>query len=1292
MGNGAVEPFEPATMPLDGVRLVEASAGTGKTFSLAGLYLRLIVEQQLDVRDILVMTFTRAATQELRERLRARLALAARVAAEAPRDDRSDAAESFCETVIAGADEERAALARRLRDAASRVDQATITTIHGFAQRAAGENAFESALPFDCGEQVDDAEVQREVAADYWRARVFGQAAPQAGAFVSLWDQPEALYRDVRDVLGKPHARLVRPDPAQVERERKKALKDWPGVRDEFVELLDKALEHEALLANKGLKNLLEAQGAEALAERIDAGLAGTFDGFPALPRILADLGDDEGVRGHAKKAACSWFRPQDLEAVQSLARLQVSGRLAATTVAVDTIRTLAAERKRERRLFSFNDMITALHDAVTDAERGPSLAAALRRTWPWALVDEFQDTDPLQYAILRRIYADAGRGDPDAMPADPGADASAADSEVGGGAGESRPTSMDAAGDTERGSPAPNGSAAAASDRGGDDDALSASSAPPRETSDGRAAAGGLILIGDPKQAIYGFRGGDVFAYLDAAADAHGRYGMDTNFRSTGAVLDGVGSVFRAGGDNAFVLEGIGFPAVQPGRTAGDRRIELGDAELSGATAWAIPEDAGTAKGALQGRIRAATVERIVRLLDGATVAVAEDGRRALRPSEVAVLVNTNAEAMAMRDALGEAGVPAVCIHQDSVFTHAPAHDLLQLLRAAAAPFDAERLRVALTTPVFGCRMGDLVALDADERRWSEVTDRFQAAHVRWAQSGVQAMLEPLLQDAAERIVELTDGERRMTDFLHVADLLQRAEHEVFGMQGLVRWLEEAIRHADDGEVGDDDRVRLADDADLVEVTTVHKAKGLQWPVVFLPYTPWLGTGGGTPTEPPLSFHDASNRAVIDLGSAEADEHVGQAVRERRAEQVRSLYVALTRAEQACFFVHGAANAALDGPLAWLLHHADGIADDGWHGGKKPPDWFNAARTRARLDEVAEQSGQALVVEELPEPDERPRLRQAAAAQTIGPARTDLPRPRAPWSVFSFSRLAGRMTGTAEPAAGADDETAAAVAVPADSDGAVEAEVATHPRGPGFGRAFHAILEAARFDTWPEPNAALDDTTRDTVAEALRRHGVATTDADAEATPVTDTAGMIAATLHAPLPEIGSLAAVPPARRRAELEFFIRLGDARASQLLARIAAAGYAGARGTTALASLRGLMHGFIDLVVEHEGRYWILDYKTNALGRLRADYAPDRLRDAIAEHHYDLQYLIYTVALHRHLRQRLPGYRPEQHLGGVLYLFVRGLDGEGINGVFRDQPDPQLIGSLDALLDGRAETAS
>jgi exodeoxyribonuclease V beta subunit len=1201
-------PFNPATMPLDGIRLVEASAGTGKTHSLAGLYLRLIVEKDLDVREILVMTFTRAASQELRERLRERLAHAATVAAR-PAGEAADNETAFAEAVIAGCGD-RATAAARWREAATRIDQATITTIHGFAQRAAGENAFESSLPFDRGDQADDRAVQAEAAADYWRERVFADDAQAASALLELWPSPEQLTNDLAAVLSKPHARLRHPDPGALSALLAEARACWPNDRAAFVELLERARDEDAAFTRGALKGWLEDPGPEAIAERIDRGLAGTSDGFPALPAIVSALGDDEAVATVIKKKpAGTWCRPQDLASMPLLATLRARGRTAAIAAAADAVKQRANELKRQRRLYSFQDMIDGLYEALAEPTKGPPLASALRRTWPWALVDEFQDTDPLQYAILRRLYAD---------------------------------------------------------------------DAP---------EAGGLMLIGDPKQAIYGFRGGDVFAYLAAAAEADAVYSMATNFRSAPAVLDGLDAIFRQAPARPFVLDGIDYRAVTPAPSTAGHRPCLDGAEIAGLTAWAVPEDAGTAKEAVQGQLMSATVARIAELLDSerGQWLSADGATEPVRPSDIAVLVNTNREAAAMQAALNAAGVAAVCIQPASVFAQSAARDIQWLLEAAALPFERERLRRALTTPLFGYRLGDLIALESDSAAWATITETFQAAHRRWARLGVQAMAEPFLQSGAARVMTRPDGERCVTNYLHILERLQAAEHEVFGMSGLIRWLSQARRDADEGEVGDAERVRLDNDGDLVRVTTVHKAKGLEFAIVFVPYAPWLGTGPD-PGKPPRSFHDADQQAVVDLGEDADDADCVQARREHRAEQVRSLYVALTRAEQACFFAWGALNAAADSGLAWLLHQGDGASDEVWHGSGKLPPWLDAATAAARLDEAARASGQGLRVCPLPiDPPIAPR-RTSSDPAMLGDARQDLPAPRAPWAVVSFTGLAGRLDAGAEPVAGADDVDEPAEDVTTTPPAAPE--VAMTPRGPGFGQAVHDLFETEPFAGWYQPPSEPDAAQREIVAASLRRHGIDTA-ADPEA--VTTTAALVGRTVHTPLPGIGTLAGLAPQQSVAEMAFFLRLGGARGQAVTDAMREAGY-GPRGGIEDTTLRGLMQGFIDLVVEVDGRYWVLDYKTNALGPQRRDYAPEALAAAMRAHHYDLQYLIYTVALHRHLRQRLPGYRAATHLGGAQYLFVRAMDpAEPATGVYCDQPDPALIEHLDALFDGPEQSA-
>ncbi|MDT0634892.1 exodeoxyribonuclease V subunit beta [Spectribacter hydrogenoxidans] len=1195
------QPFDPQTMPLDGIRLVEASAGTGKTFSLAGLYLRLLVEKKLCVRDILVMTFTRAATKELRERIRQRLVAAARIAGDPDAADPGRPDDAFAEAVITASGERRVDLARRLAEAAHCIDEATITTIHGFSQRAATDNAFDSALPFDRGEQVDDKLIYEEAIADYWRNRALGDN-PDLG-FVDWWSTPDDLDECLRDFRTRPHAQLAGPSNTEIEKAARELRETWTDDGKAFIDEL-RICWHDGVFKKQGLKKAIEHLGGidEAI-ELLERALTKPA-AIPGLPDGVAYLNDPdtEVMKRHLERGTALFDRPL----ARQLSRMQPLGRLAALREARDAVHSTARARKRQHRQYSFADMIEALHAAVTDATTGPRLADAMHATWPWALVDEFQDTDPLQYAILQRVYA--GR------------------------------------------------------------------------------ESGGLILIGDPKQAIFGFRGGDVYAYLDAAADAGGHtYSLDTNFRSTQAVLDGIEALFRMPGEDSFLVEGIDYQGVQAGRP-GQRQLVTNGTTQPAITLWHLAMEAPT-KGVATNACQAACVGQIQRLLDREhggmirTRSVEQETfeQRAVAPRDIAVLVNTNRQAGDMQRALSAVGIPAVCLHRDSVFASEEARDVLHVLKAAASPTDEGVMRGALTGALLGYRLGDVIALADDEHHWQAATGRFQQAHEAWRDHGVLAMLQPLVQAGAEHLLTYLDGERRMSNYLQLAELLAEAESETFGMTGLLRWLREAIRQA--GEPGGDDaaQLRLESDEALVRIATVHKAKGLEYPVVFLPFAPWLGVPPpqASPDQPPHQFHDDERRALVDVaGSDEAREG---AIRETRAEGLRLLYVALTRAEIACFFPWGAANGTPDSALASLLHRED-IAPTYWGGQKKSPP-LDDARVRQQLETLAQRAPHAIGIPALPH-DSGPPARMPTPAGEPGRARSDLPDPRPPWSVYSFTRLV-HAAGPDRAMPGAEDEI--------DTDTTEsEADATPLPELPGgtaFGSAVHSLLENAEPAAWPPPGGDIPAGHRNWVEWTLRRYGVALPDGAAGDAAVDATATMVQTGLYTPLPRIGPLAELPRQACLAEMEFVMRLNGQSLGALLDVLDAAGYARQLPRERQAELlRGLMHGFIDLVVEHDDRYYVLDHKTNYLGPNAEDYHGPALQAAVQRRHYDLQYLIYVTALHRFLRQRLADYDPETHLGGVLYLFLRGMAPDaGKRGIFFHRPDAGLIERLDDLLD-------
>ncbi len=1200
------EPFNLLDFPLDGLRLIEASAGTGKTFSLAGLYLRLLLEKQLNVRDILVMTFTRAATQELRERIRTRLTTAALIAADPANAVEGNREHDIAVAIIdkAANHESRASIARRIRDAAARMDDATISTIHSFAQQAAQENAFDSGLPFDRGTQVDDARLQQQAVTDYWRSQVFGQTQTTATAFLEFWPTPKKLEEDLDPALKKPHLGLWDPKGARLDELTTRARALWPTKRQDLHDVLTQAWDNDALLKSSALYKAIDGcGGVTQLLARLDAGLSGTASGYPALPRWLAEMNSVDEITSHFKKnKALAIYRPQDPDLLMALASLQPVACIAATKAALTTVRATIHQRKRAGRQFSFADMIESLHEAITDPVRGPDLAAALHYNWPYALVDEFQDTDPLQYEILRTTYR--GR------------------------------------------------------------------------------ASGALVMIGDPKQAIYGFRGGDVFAYLQAARDADGCYHLDTNYRSTPGVLDGIQALFlgatRMTQHGPFLIPQIQFQPVHCGRKSGDRVLVQNGAPIPSITAWSVEESELTAEQGRQ-RLLKATVSEICSLLEpdtGARIQLGSGLVQPVRAGDIAVLVNTNHDAASVQRSLARHGVPSVCLHRESVFESEEALDLLFVLRAADNSARLEALRAALRGPLLGLRMADLLALTTDETAWQRWIIRFQMAHEDWRARGVLALLEPMLQDAAPRLLALDDGERRMTNYLQLGELLAEAETENFGSTGLIRWLAEQIADPTGESVSDARQLRLESDDALVRIATIHKVKGLQFPIVFVPFTPTLGA---KPLKKSWIFHDGASRAWLDFG-LEGDEHKSSAMLESRAESLRLLYVALTRAEQACYIGWGPLKSAQNSALAWLLHSEDGVDPETIAATtSRSPDWLNASTTNSRLASYAERASGAVCIAPPPRPLE-PTYRAQSGPPPDGQAREDLPARRKDWSVFSFSRL---IAGDRQhvPETGVDDESHDPVL----DQLTVLDDTTINLRGATFGVAIHQILEAIDPSVWPAPGSPADERV---IARHLRNCGVPLGEGSAQVALLRAVADLISRTLHTPLPHIGPLAQIPTDRRLVEMEFFLRLGGKQTGAILDHLASEGYGlGLSRERRQQVLNGLMQGFVDLTVEADGRYWIIDYKTNDLGPRAEDYAPPILQQAVRHGHYDLQYLIYLVALHRHLERTLPDYDPDHHLAGAQYLFLRGMNGTNADtGVFIDRPTTDFILTLDELFAG------
>jgi len=1200
--------------PLHGSRLIEASAGTGKTFTISALYLRLVLghggeqafARELLPPEILVVTFTDAATRELRDRIRARLVEAARVFREEAEGD------DLLRQLRADFPPERwPACACRLDIAAQWMDEAAVSTIHGWCQRMLREHAFDSGSLFTLTLETDHSELLAQVTRDYWRLHCYPLQGDALSWVMNRWGHPDNLLRSVRPLFGERAAAgetslATLLDAALQEQARAlEALKEgWCEWADEIRQLLDQAVADKVVDGRKiqarYYQNWCEklrhwSLGDEAALDLgtgftrlTPEGLAecwkqGSPPRHPALeamcelPRRLKQLaGPDEAARRHAAAWICQRFE----------------------------------QEKRQRAEMGFDDMLTRL-DAALQSDNGERLAQVIRTQFPVALIDEFQDTDPLQYRIFDCIYA----------------------------------------------------------------------------IDDNRADCG-LFLIGDPKQAIYAFRGADIHTYLRARRAMTGRLDdLDTNFRSSQPMVDAVNRLFqqaeaRSEGQGAFLFrEGADNPLPFSSVKARGReeRWQVEGQTPPALTLWQLPSAEPLANTFYRREMAARAASEIARLLmlgQQGEAGFARTGELApLKPSDIAVLVRDGSEAQAIRGELARRGVRSVYLSdKDSVLASQEARDLLLWLRACAEPDVDRRLRAALASRSLGLELAELEQLNQDERVWERRVMQFRDYHQRWQRQGVLPMLRQLLHDFGlpQRLMQRSDGERALTNLLHLAELLQQAAAELDGEQALIRHLTALL--AGEGAAAEEQVLRLESDAALVRVVTIHKSKGLEYPLVFLPFIcSFRPAEGGRP----LQLQDGDSRRLV----LEPDEEdIERADRERLGEDLRLLYVALTRARHACWL--GIADLKKGNAKASLLHRS---ALGYLLGGGQP---LSASGLLASWLEPLEKPGECLL---LPAPEANDSSYREAAVEQAEPSwPTPARRAAEHWWIASYSAL---RTGDSlespierfddaapeNPAAqkAADDERES---VPVVGPVGLAGSLHLFPRGPNPGTFLHGLLEMAGRDGFAQV-ASDPAALREQIARRCQRRGL-----DAWIEPLNSWLGSL---LTTPLKLEGdarvSLAELTV--YQPELEFWFETQRVDVRQIDALVQRHVLPGVPRPALLPDrLNGMFKGFIDLVFEHQGRYYVVDYKSNWLGEGDAAYTDEAMQATVASHRYDLQYVLYLLALHRQLQLRLPDYDYDRHVGGALYLFLRGSRAPG-QGIHRARPPRELIEALDALFKGQ-----
>ncbi len=1171
--------LDPHSIPLASINLIEASAGTGKSWTVTLLYLRLILEKGLTVDQILVVTFTEAATKELRNDIRNRLVEAS--AAFEANDYKKD--DEYLKLIQVSDDKQQAI--NQLNRAKLSLDEAAIFTIHGFCKRALNENAFDTGLAFESELMDDDRELMQKLTDDFWRRRF--EKAPKI-LLLKLKNTkitPDTLLNDIWQHVGKPY--LVNKGPLKIEISNE----TWLTLDQLFTDAMTMwgkdGCEINALLTSN--KNL---NGNKYRVNTVEKNCS-QFNQITSLSDITKDLLKDDLKRFKASslaegtKAKCEtpthpffelWESFSDLwEEVDAVSNGFIS------QIKIDLLEYLREESPKEKQrlgLLSFDDLLLKLQQSI---KARPELASDLSQKYPAALIDEFQDTDPIQYDIFSSIY-------------------------------------------------------------NGNNNSV-------------------VFLVGDPKQAIYSFRGGDIDTYLFAKSNTSGsnHHTLNKNWRSHPDLIDAFNHLYE-NRDNPFRDEGIKYVEVEAGNLVNEELLTPDT--RSPLRFWKVAQS-DEFKGVKQVRkaIAKAVAGDIAELLNAANQGTAKIGDEAIQGGDIAILIRSHSQGDLIKSALNDKGIASVQSSKNSIFETHEANELIVLLTAIVEPQREDNVRRALVTELIGKHAEDLLAFESDSNAWETQLLNMQRWHYQWKEQGFLPMMRALMrsENLHQHLISFTDGERRITNILHLSELVhQQSRKQSLSMEEVLRWLRQKQQNSSQTEA----ELRLESDEKLVKIVTIHKSKGLEYPIV---YCPFVGITGKEFSDKIFSFHH-DKKSYLEIGSPDADEHKELKIAEERAEDARLLYVGLTRAKYQCTVV--CVPEAISGTrdrtaLGWLL--TDGLSiQAGTSKAAKEDKAQYYASYNDRIKSLSAKKGISLL--DLPTFNESLHYQPAQIEQQLI-ARSFQANLKSQAQVTSFSKLSAG-SHNEEPDYDAASNLDKHLPVITENE---------FPRGATAGSCLHEIYENLDFTLNLDEQSELITTTLNKFGYDQNHQQSATT--------------LIENSLNAELFEGFSLNQLTKDKRLDEMEFYLPLKQLQIEnlrQILFKHLPKDWQVVRdavSTLNFDQVQGYLKGFIDLIFEYDGKYFVVDYKSNTL----TDYHADSLLPVMADSHYYLQYLLYSIALHRYLQKRIEGYSWQTHIGGVYYLFIRGMGEDAVQssnkggGAFYNKPEYELIAALDGLFE-------
>lgn len=1164
--------------PLDGLNLIEASAGTGKTYALSNIYLRHLLEKKRQVDQILVVTFTKAATQELRERIRQSIQVLRQLFQASIRG----------ESLAPNADPTLLALLERSENhhadlyhlllAERQMDQAEIYTIHGFCQQLLQAQAFQLGVPFAQTLSEDVSPLWEQEAQAMWREQILTLDARLVLYLRQKYPTPQALLQKLSSLLQRQPTRIL---PVL----NPPTLAHWVDCFAEQIRWFD-ALKQQSLahlpevieiVQTSELKNLKHKltwlqQIQSWCLDQNDLTLPTNSTDKSLFAQFTPEVLQEQTKKGKSRPEH-PWFKfleahladiPEPLDHLFKVAAYhELSSRL--------------AKAKAKQATLDFDDLIASVDQVLqtSSAQQVAQLVRGVRQQYHCALIDEFQDTDAKQYRIFSTLFA----------------------GEIGG-------------------------------------------------------TSANLTLIGDPKQAIYAFRGGDIQTYLRAKSDfkSHAQgdlFTMDTNWRSSPAMVAAVNRVFQQL-EQPFAHADIPFIEVKAARAEPEK-------PWGSALQLFCVESEGVNKADIDLELAHRSAQEVARLLS-------DEDTLQLKSADVAILVRTAKQAELMQAVLSQYGVKASYEARLSIYDSEEAHFVHSLLQSVAEPSNLFLAKQCLASPLFAFSDAELYQQFSHADQLAKLSETLHELHTVWDKQGVLSLLRAsmdrfqVLQHWRDTRQAPGDAalswERSLSNLNQLAELLQQRAREVHGHQSLIRWLRDRIQGRE--AVNDENRIRLESDEALVQIVTIHKSKGLEYPVVFLPFMY---------QERPVGeawYYDRQGNRCLDLSGSE--EHLGAAQREQDQENMRLFYVAMTRAKYRCYLGFS--------DYGTGKGHKNGLASTAW--GRLLLQGSLDASPDSIQDKVQKLSAAypdlICLQQEAESVTHKPYLQvvnDPDSSTALG-ARSLSRNPESSWKVHSFTALmqehqalmASHLRLKSE-----ELELSELLASPVAQQGKF-LDIFAFPRGSRAGTFLHELFESIEFSS-----GELNERFRSSygslaalIESKLEAYGlVDASQISAWRDYLQDWLQQVLARHLLSDIRLGALAQQDCLVEMA-FHFSVEQID---SQAFNRALLSHRPGVE-EIALQGFSGHFKGAIDLVFRHAGKYYILDYKSNYLGDAVSDYQGEALNRAMDDHRYDAQYLIYTLALHRHLEQRLGDrYSYERDFGGVLYLFLRGLDVEGVS---------------------------